>query len=326
MTDSYTAKFQLTLPDFNSSPWHAKVNNNFTKIDSALFRMTAATGIVIWENDTDFGFGAIAIDPADATVWLCGVAHTSAAMGTFAADRAANPTYWTSVALTLNPRGPWLNETFYFVGDIVTESSSGITALCLEAHESSPLPDTIEDDAAYWSFIIQANAGQVPFDNGPSGMDADNVQDAIEEIYAYRFPVGTVGVFGQTLAPTGWTKVLTENDYAVRMTTGVVGTGGTTAFTTVFASGRTSNNFTLTSSEVPNMNVVNFGVREKNNGVDLANALASTNKAWAGGADYQTESVIATGVAQGGGAAHAHGLPTFAVNYVDVIRATKDAY
>jgi len=46
---------------------------------------------------------------------------------------------------------------------------------------------------------------------------------------------GTVMLFYQSSAPTGWTQVTSLNDYAMRLVSGSGGsTGGTTAFSTVF--------------------------------------------------------------------------------------------
>jgi hypothetical protein len=51
------------------------------------------------------------------------------------------------------------------------------------------------------------------------------------------FPAGTVMLFAQTSAPTGWTKNTTTGDNsALRVTTGAASTGGTVGFTTAFAS------------------------------------------------------------------------------------------
>ena len=50
------------------------------------------------------------------------------------------------------------------------------------------------------------------------------------------FASGTALVFKQTAAPTGWTKLTTDNDAALRIVSGSVSTGGTVGFTTAFAS------------------------------------------------------------------------------------------
>lgn len=46
-----------------------------------------------WLNNTAYAIGARAMD-TDRSYWKCAVAHTSAAAGTFAADRTAHPTFW----------------------------------------------------------------------------------------------------------------------------------------------------------------------------------------------------------------------------------------
>jgi hypothetical protein len=49
-------------------------------------------------------------------------------------------------------------------------------------------------------------------------------------------PSGTVMVFGQTAAPTGFTKLTTNDNAALRVVSGTASTGGTVNFTTAFAS------------------------------------------------------------------------------------------
>ncbi len=49
------------------------------------------------------------------------------------------------------------------------------------------------------------------------------------------FPSGTLMLFQQTSAPTGWTKQTTHNDKALRIVTGTVGSGGSSAFSTALA-------------------------------------------------------------------------------------------
>jgi hypothetical protein len=53
---------------------------------------------------------------------------------------------------------------------------------------------------------------------------------------ATAFPAGTVMMFAQTAAPTGWTKSTTHDNKALRVVSGTAGSGGTVAFTTAFAS------------------------------------------------------------------------------------------
>ena len=49
------------------------------------------------------------------------------------------------------------------------------------------------------------------------------------------FPSGTLMLFQQTAAPTGWTKQTTHNDKALRVVSGTASSGGSSAFTTALA-------------------------------------------------------------------------------------------
>lgn len=70
--------------------------------------------------------------------------------------------------------------------------------------------------------------------------------------FAHLIPAGTVMLFFQASAPSGWTQVTTQNDKALRVVSGTgAGTGGSTAFTSVFGSGKTTGSYTLTTSDVP---------------------------------------------------------------------------
>ncbi len=126
-------------------------------------------------------------------------------------------------------------------------------------------------------------------------------------------PAGTRMLFQQTAAPTGWTKDTSPaNDSALRFTTGTVGTGGSVAFTTAFAAGRTSNAHTLTIAEMPS----------HTHAQDPLTRIASGSFTFLGGSTDGAQG--GTTQATGGGGGHSHGLPTFAVQYIDVIVAVKD--
>lgn len=181
MTDTFTKNYRFTKPDFNSAPWHGKLSHNFDQIDAVLFRSLVADGITVWTNDHGYVFGDITVDPADGTFWMCVVPHTSAAVGTMKMDRAANPGYWNGIALSVTAKGAWLNNTQYILGDIVFDNAKGITAICVESHISSGAPNTITDDAVYWSFIVQINAANTPF-TASGTITATNVQAAIQEL------------------------------------------------------------------------------------------------------------------------------------------------
>jgi hypothetical protein len=79
-------------------------------------------------------------------------------------------------------------------------------------------------------------------------------------------PQSKVSVFFQAAAPTGWTKLITQNDKALRVVSGSGGgSGGTTAFTTAFPNSLktasatvpvsgTVGGTTLTSLQIPSHN------------------------------------------------------------------------
>jgi hypothetical protein len=59
-----------------------------------------------WLNNHAYTVSTLAHDSNGYGYWTCAVAHTSAATGTFAEDRAANPTYWTQATYVQPPPSP----------------------------------------------------------------------------------------------------------------------------------------------------------------------------------------------------------------------------
>jgi len=143
------------------------------------------------------------------------------------------------------------------------------------------------------------------------------------------FPTGTVMLFAQTSAPTGWTKNTTQNDNsALRLVTGTASTGGSVAFTTVFVTNRAVSitsvsgsigATTLSTPQIPSHSHPAFQQAGGDPGGPLVVGTGNTAGA------------LSTG-ATGGGGSHNHPLSVssgsgevnIAVQYVDVIRATAD--
>jgi hypothetical protein len=127
------------------------------------------------------------------------------------------------------------------------------------------------------------------------------------------FPSGTVMLFQQTTAPTGWTKLTTHNDKALRIVSGAVGSGGATAFSAVMNGSVSAT--TLTTAQIPShthtIQVHNSG----NSGV--VQALTDTATIYNSNLLNRIPNVTATG----GGGSHTHSMN---VAYVDVIMANKD--
>ena len=141
------------------------------------------------------------------------------------------------------------------------------------------------------------------------------------------FPSGTIMLFVQTSAPTGWVKSTAHNNKALRVVSGTAGAGGSVAFTTAFANQAVSGTndavgaTTLTTAQIPShTHTYNLG-REAPNTTGFLKA--------AGSVDSGHNETLPTN-ATGGGGSHTHTASAFtgtainlAVQYVDVIICTK---
>ena len=141
------------------------------------------------------------------------------------------------------------------------------------------------------------------------------------------FPSGTAMLFAQTAAPTGFTKSTTHNDKALRVVSGAASSGGTTAFTTVFAnqtptittSGLSAGATTLSTAQIPShSHSGGFSPSSSAGGCPCGNPVyrgTNVNTGNAGGGGSHTHTVTGTATST---------AITLAVQYVDVIIATKD--
>jgi hypothetical protein len=175
------------------------------------------------------------------------------------------------------------------------------------------------------ALVVGASAGiSIPNPGTAANVLTSNGSAWVSQAAA-AFDAGTVMLFAQTTAPTGWTKDASNyNNYALRVVTGAASTGGSVAFTTAFTSQAvsgsvgTSGATTLGTGEIPSHThpVYNrFG----------GGTVGSSNN------DGPNINSTATSGATGGGGAHTHSGGTFtgtainlAVQYVDVIRASKN--
>ena len=175
-------------------------------------------------------------------------------------------------------------------------------------------------DAQQWNGVATACVGlETILGTGTTlkGSTADLVARLAVNITAagalVAFPAGTLMLFVQTSAPTGWTKSTTHNNKALRVVSGTAGSGGSVAFTTAFAAGTltfTSDGHAITTAEMPahthSQNASGFGTTM------VASMTGSLGTSTTG--------------STGGDGAHTHGItgPSLAVNYVDCIIASKD--
>jgi len=128
------------------------------------------------------------------------------------------------------------------------------------------------------------------------------------------FDSGTKMVFNQTSAPTGWTKITSNNDAALRVVSGSVGTGGSAGFSSP-AHGLSAGSHTLTTSQMPS---------HTHSYANGNNSFAGNYAGW-GGNSSQGGNDQTTG-STGGGSSHSHSLSGSITTpkYVDVIVASKD--
>ena len=138
------------------------------------------------------------------------------------------------------------------------------------------------------------------------------------------FASGTVMLFNQSSAPTGWTKGGTHDNKALRVVTGSVSSGGATAFTSVFGSGKTTGAHTLSVAEIPAHDhagsSASVATWDGGGTASPSNILTATPNGSAQGGSCTVSLSIAS---QGGGGSHDHTL-SLDLQYVDVIIASKD--
>jgi hypothetical protein len=135
------------------------------------------------------------------------------------------------------------------------------------------------------------------------------------------FPTGTLMLFQQTAAPTGWTKQTTHNDKVLRVVSGTASSGGTTAFSTVFAnqtptiSGGSISSTTLSTAQMPSHSHSMFGgygVAGLN--TDGFNGITNSSTGSTGGGESHTHSFTQPTAS----------AITLNVQYVDLIIASKN--
>lgn len=176
------------------------------------------------------------------------------------------------------------------------------------------------------------------------------------------FPSGTLMLFQQTAAPTGWTKQTTHNDKALRIVSGTASSGGTTAFSTAMATPSISGvslsgapgvgnlavsvsgniaDTTLSSNQIPShSHALNLG---KSSGGESGVGIRAQNYAGNGNTNFNVSSFSTSNTGGGGSHNHGHnlsgtmtgapavgnlavsgGTASINVQYVDLIIASKD--
>lgn len=194
------------------------------------------------------------------------------------------------------------------------------------------------------AFTIQNDTRVCNFEQIPVGpaSDPSTANQLTRKAYVDALiPSGTSMLFAQTAAPTGWTKSTTHNNKALRVVSGTASSGGTVAFTTAFASqavAGTVGSTTLTVNQIPN-HTHTGGTNTTGDHQHSVTGVAGDGSFGPGGSAPYPAGGTFTGVAgahshtfttdgTGGGQGHTHTFTGTAINlavqYVDVIIATKD--
>jgi len=133
------------------------------------------------------------------------------------------------------------------------------------------------------------------------------------------FASGTVMLFAQTSAPTGWTKSTTHDNKALRVVSGTASSGGSVAFTTAFGTPSVSGSVsatTLSTAQMPSHTHTAAKIESWQHGAPAGYTCTNC-----------TAILMGASGATGGGGSHTHSLSgataTINVAYVDVIIATK---
>lgn len=185
--------------------------------------------------------------------------------------------------------------------------------------------------------IDAANGGTGLSSVGSSGNVLTSNGTAWVSAAPAAFDAGTILIFGQTAAPTGWTKLTNLDNYALRVVSGTASTGGSVAFTTAFASqtpsGSVSVNTSGLSAGATTLSTAQMPSHNHTAPVQTVNVCFPTNTFAIGSA---SPGGTGTTNSTGGGGSHSHSISgsatgsftgtaiNLAVQYVDVIRASKN--
>jgi hypothetical protein len=122
--------------------------------------------------------------------------------------------------------------------------------------------------ASGWSVSFEASAF--------AGVSTSTVAYATLNTNTSPIPAGTVMLFAQTAAPTGWTKSTAHDNKALRVVSGTASSGGTVAFTTAFASKSVSGSLSNTTATNQAQTATNIAVTATNQAQTQGGTVGST--------------------------------------------------
>tara|TARA_R110000868_G_scaffold59559_1_gene182840 strand:+ start:313 stop:1218 length:906 start_codon:yes stop_codon:yes gene_type:complete len=243
----------------------------------------------------------------EANVWLGGAIYK------FILKDADDALIWTvdNISAPTSAVSPVLS------GSVTIDSNTSTPALKITQTGTGPVlrvQDSADPDVT--PFIVD-NAGNVGIGTATPSVALEIASPGVfKGAWAY-LPSGTAMLFVQTSAPTGWTKSTTHDNKALRVVSGSASSGGTTAFTSVFTAR------TITTSNMP---AHTHGVTDPSHNHSIIASGTSTTGGLQGtgsgtvALNYTNYSTTGISIDSAGGGT----AMDFAVQYVDVIIATKD--
>jgi hypothetical protein len=260
----------------------------------------------------------------DSKFYECAISHVSSddQIDGFAADLALN--YWTEIA----------DFSASAVQGLGTLSTQDFDDVEITGGIMSGVVVTVDTPSASGHAVNKSYVDTAESD--ANGYTDDEITDIATTLRGeLNAPTGTLMLFQQTSAPTGWTKETTHNDKALRVVSGTASSGGSSAFSTVFGKTATDSH-TLAVTQIPSHDhggatgaggahnhtydkFADNGSGAYQNGPfggQLAGDNASTNTSTSA---THTHTIAA----QGGGQGHTHNID-LRVHYVDIIIASKN--
>jgi hypothetical protein len=223
----------------------------------------------------------------------------------------------------------------------VTEGGTGASSQTAYAVLAGGTTST----GAYQSVASVGSSGEVLTSNGAGALPTFQTPAP----GGTTIPAGTVMLFGQTSAPTGFTKLTDQDNASLRVVSGTASTGGSVNFTTAFASQTPTGSIsvtavsgsagatTLTTPQIPSHAHKVIDTANILNPQGFFNTFTNTSTRQLTAGTFASATAPAGTANTGGDGSHTHpfsfssGSGTFtgnainlAVKYVDVIRATKD--
>lgn len=366
MTSTFTPNKSLELPGFNDyvDSWNTPVNADFTVIDTALggvtnLNATAVSGDVTLTSAQYRPIQIVVSGTLTANVrylipssvggqWTITNSTTGAFTLSVASAAGGSNITLPSGTTIVSCDGTATGMRLSLTSTAVTSFSAGTTGLTpsTATQGAVTLAGTLAVANGGTGITTTPANGAIPIGNGTnytaatltagSGITITNGAGSITIVATavQPFLAGTVIVFGQTAAPTGWTKITTYDNAALRIVSGSAASGGSVDFTTAFVSqavsgsiGNTTDTGTVGSTTLSTAQIPSH---------THTFSYPGSGGCGAAGLYVGDGTTLNTGATGGGGShnhsltmnAHTHSFSGTAINlavkYVDVIFASKD--